>query len=277
MTAPANRATTIAGWFTAVVLCAVTTLVLLIFIDGYALAMHHRLPPNGTFGFRDETTLSCLSAWYAGQKAGFTWFLFAGGPLLVFNIVFCVSAAMKRRSPSEVAAMSMVTLLLVGVVAVIAGIHADSVARAVDTASCSPPPLQQFGPSFNVPHHLGATLAAGSFAFVQILTGVLLIRNWSRAANGKLQRNPYFGIRTPSTMRSEQAWVAGNRAALRLVPLHLLTGVVTVIALLAVAMFTSTIIVVVTGICCLAVFFALIIYTAVFASRFARSADGSLH
>ena len=114
MTAPANRATTIVGWLTAVVLCAVTTLVLLIFIDGYVLAMHHRLPPNGTFGFRDETTLSCLSAWYAGQKAGFAWFLFGGGPLLVFNIVFCVSAAMKRRSPSEVAAMSMVTLLLVG-------------------------------------------------------------------------------------------------------------------------------------------------------------------
>jgi SdpI/YhfL family protein len=257
MPAPANRATTIAGWITAVVVCCATAFLLVTIVDGYVLAMHHRLPPNDTFGFRDATTLSCPSAWYAGQKAGFAWLLFGAGPLLVFNSVFCVAAAIKRRSPWDVVAMSMGTLVPVVVIVVIAGIHADSVAGATNTATtCSPAPLEQFAPSFNLPNRLAAMSTAGSFAFALILIGGLLIRNWSRAANGRLQRNPHFGIRTPSTMRSEDAWVAGNRAALRLVPLYRLAGVA--------------------GISCVTVFFVLTIFTAVVASRAARSADGSV-
>lgn len=276
--APANRAMTLTGWIVATAMSAATAVLLFTIIDGYVLAVHHQLPPNGTFGFRDATTFSCRSAWYAGQKAGFGWLLFGAGPFLVFTIAVGVSAAIKRRSPWEVCAASMGTLVVVVVVIVIAAIHADSVASAITAgANCSPPALEQFGPSFDAPKRLAAILTAGCFAFVQILISVLLIGNWSAAANGHLQRNPYFGVRTPSTMRSEQAWTAGNRAALRLVPLYLLNGVANVVALLAAAMLTSTIIVVVTGIGCFTVFVALTLYTAVFASRAARSADGSLH
>ena len=35
------------------------------------------------------------------------------------------------------------------------------------------------------------------------------------AANGRLRRNPLVGIRLPSTMKNESAWVAGHRAAQR--------------------------------------------------------------
>ena len=68
-----------------------------------------------------------------------------------------------------------------------------------------------------------------AFAFI-VMTVVLIAVDWA-AANGRLQRNQWTGIRTPSTMRTDQAWVAGHRAALRLTPLHLLTLVALLIAL----------------------------------------------
>jgi len=41
------------------------------------------------------------------------------------------------------------------------------------------------------------------------------------------------GVRIPSTMRSDRACAAGHRAALRLMPLHLLTGVGLLLAVLS--------------------------------------------
>jgi uncharacterized membrane protein len=98
--------------------------------------------------------------------------------------------------------------------------------------------------------------------------------NWSRAATGQLQRNPFYGVRTPSTMRSEQAWVAGNRAALRLAPLLLLTTAATCVALFAVALYAWRTVVVLVGICGFTAVLALSIYTAAIANRAARSVDG---
>ena len=126
-----ERATTIVGWIVAVAACAATAFLLVTMIDGYVLAIHHRLQPNDTFGFRDATTRSCLPAWYAAQKAGFSWVLFGYGPVLVLSILFGVAAAIKRRSPWEVSAVVMATLFLLIFAVIIAGIHADSVARAI--------------------------------------------------------------------------------------------------------------------------------------------------
>jgi hypothetical protein len=275
MTAPANRTATITRWVAAVVTCGLTLLLLGFIIVGYVLAIHHRLPPNDAFGFRDATTLACLPAWYAGQQAGFSWLLFGGGSLLVLSIVWCVAAVITRRSPWDVYALSMGTGVLLVVIVVIAAVHADRVARPLAAAAtCSPPALEHFAPTFNASGRLVAILTAAAFAFVQILIGALLISNWSRAAKGQLQRNPNFGIRTPSTLRSEQAWIAGNRAALRQIPLYLVAGGAMVVALLTTALCASTIIVVLTGIGCFATFIGLTIYTAVTASRAARSADG---
>ena len=124
------------------------------------------------------------------------------------------------------------------------------------------------------PERLEATLMAGFFAFAQIVISVGIIGNWSRAATGRLQRNPFLGVRTPSTMRSEQAWVADNRAALRLAPLYLLTTAATCVALFVVALYAWRTIVVLVGIGGFAAVLALSIYTAVIASRAARSVDG---
>jgi SdpI/YfhL protein family len=126
-----ERATTIVGWIVAVVASAATALLLITVVDGYVLAIHHELQPNDTFGFRDATTRSSLPAWYAAQKAGFSWLLFGYGPFLALSILFAVVAAVKRRSPWDVVAVAIGTLILLIFAVIIAGMHADSVARAV--------------------------------------------------------------------------------------------------------------------------------------------------
>jgi hypothetical protein len=126
-----ERATTTVGWIVAVAACAATAFLLVPMVDGYVLAIHHQLQPNDTFGFRDATTRSCLPAWYAAQKAGFSWLLFGYGPFLALSILFGIGAAIKRRSPWDVYVVVMGTLFLLIFAVIIAGIHADSVARAV--------------------------------------------------------------------------------------------------------------------------------------------------
>lgn len=123
------------------------------------------------------------------------------------------------------------------------------------------------------PERSQAILMAGFFALAQILVSVTVIANWSRAATGRLQRNPYYGVRTPSTMRSEQAWVAGNRAALRLRPLYLLTIAATFVPLFAVALHGWRTIVVLVGTGGFVVVLGLFVYAAVIGSRAARAVD----
>jgi p-aminobenzoyl-glutamate transporter AbgT len=77
-------------------------------------------------------------------------------------------------------------------------------------------------------------LAVAAFMAVTfaLLAFLLVAIDWA-AANGRLRRNQWVGIRIPSTMRSDRAWVAGHQAALRLMPLHLLTGVGLLLAVLS--------------------------------------------
>jgi hypothetical protein len=124
----AGRALT---WTGALIAWAATILALAGVVYGYVQAAHHNLPPNGSFGFRDSATFSCLSAWYAGQTAGFGWALWGWGPFLVFAIVACPVAAIKGRDPGDLLVVSAGTLFLGAVALLIAGIHADNVARAV--------------------------------------------------------------------------------------------------------------------------------------------------
>ncbi|MGH3958660.1 MAG: SdpI family protein [Mycobacterium sp.] len=105
-----------------------------------------------------------------------------------------------------------------------------------------------------------------------VLTVVLITVNW-RAANGRLQRNQWAGIRIPSTMRSDQAWVAGHRAALRLTPLYLLVLAGLLTALFVAVLCVSTGVAMLVGIGGLFVYVPVALYSAFVANRAAKAAD----
>jgi len=73
-------------------------------------------------------------------------------------------------------------------------------------------------------------LAAVGLALLLGAGGVLVAAVSRRAADGRLGRNSYAGVRTASTMRSDAAWIAGHAAA---VPLSDSAAVVFVISGLA--------------------------------------------
>ncbi|WP_255396466.1 SdpI family protein [Mycobacterium sp. E3247] len=92
-----------------------------------------------------------------------------------------------------------------------------------------------------------------------------------RAASGRLKRNQWTGIRTRSTMRSDQAWVAGHRAALRLTPLYAFTTAITLIALLVAALSAPFGIVMLVGVGGLLLSVPVALYSAIIAGRAAQS------
>lgn len=125
------------------------------------------------------------------------------------------------------------------------------------------------------PDRTEALVLAGCWFLAPILTTILLVALASRAANGRLERNQWIGIRTPSTMRSDQAWVAGHRAALRLTPLFLLATVVMCVALFAAALYgPTTTLVRLVGFGVFVIVLALVFYSAFVASKAAKSAEG---
>lgn len=117
-----------------------------------------------------------------------------------------------------------------------------------------------------------ALVEAAALALIPIMSTLLMAVLCSRAANGRLARNQWVGIRTPSTMRSDQAWAAGHRAALRLIPLLVLVTIAGCVAIGAVAFYTSKPNVVMgTGIGVAGVVVIVLLYSAVVASRAAKA------
>ena len=114
-----------------------------------------------------------------------------------------------------------------------------------------------------------ASFMAVTFAF---LAFVLVAVDWA-AASGRLRRNQWVGIRIPSTMGSDVGWVAGHRAALRLMPLHLITGVALVVAVMCAPTFKGVHIVAIAG---AGVFVVVAVITAVVAHRAARAVGRDL-
>jgi uncharacterized membrane protein len=106
------------------------------------------------------------------------------------------------------------------------------------------------------------------------LTALLIVIDWA-AAKGRLGRNHFVGIRTPSTMSSDRAWIAGHRAALRLTPLHLVTGVSLLIGVFSARTVAGLNLVGVGG---AIVFVAVAVFTGIVAARAAKAAeDGPGH
>jgi hypothetical protein len=123
------------------------------------------------------------------------------------------------------------------------------------------------------PDRTQALLQAGYWSFIPILAAVLMAVLGRLAANGKLARNSFVGIRTPSTTKSDQAWIAGHRAALRTVPLFVFAAVALTAALFAAALWASIKVVILLGFVSFGVVLALLIWAAIVASKAAKAAD----
>ena len=90
------------------------------------------------------------------------------------------------------------------------------------------------------PDRVQMMVFAAITATVPIVMCAVIIVTSRRAASGKLARNHYVGIRTPSTMRSDAAWVAGHRAATRLSPAVLVITAIVCAAVLWAALYASS-------------------------------------
>lgn len=102
-------------------------------------------------------------------------------------------------------------------------------------------------------------------------TGVLLLWMARAAATGRLRRNQWAGIRTPSTMTSDEAWLAAHQRAER--PTQL-AAAVSILVALSVAIPSSDTILFGSVMVGAAVILGLVVHGAIVGGRAARQAEG---
>lgn len=101
-------------------------------------------------------------------------------------------------------------------------------------------------------------------------TGVLLLWMARAAASGRLRRNALAGIRTPSTMVSDEAWLAAHQRAER--PTQA-AGVVSILVALVMLAPVSEAVMLTTVLVGAAAMLVLVIHGAVVGGRAARALD----
>lgn len=123
------------------------------------------------------------------------------------------------------------------------------------------------------PDRLETLVTVGVWAFMPVLvTGVMIVVS-ARAADGRIARNQWVGIRTRSTMRTDEGWAAGHRAALRLWPLYVVTTLVIWVALGVATVSATNNVVHLMGFIVFAAILALVFYSAVVANKAAKAAE----
>lgn len=74
-------------------------------------------------------------------------------------------------------------------------------------------------------------------AVVMLVSGAVLCYIGFRSARGQLPRNRFAGVRTSATMRSDEAFEVGNRAA---APLTIVAGVVAVLGAVSLVLLSQS-------------------------------------
>lgn len=123
------------------------------------------------------------------------------------------------------------------------------------------------------PDRLETLVTVGVWVVMPVLVTSVMIVVSARAADGRIARNKWVGIRTRSTMRTDEGWAAGHRAALRLWPLYVVTTIVIWVALSVATVSATNKVVHLTGFIVFAVILALVFYSALVASKAAKAAE----
>lgn len=85
--------------------------------------------------------------------------------------------------------------------------------RAPRTCRCGRRPADRVLPLSRGRIASAISVGAVSKAINSAIAGVIVVSVGLLSATGRLPRNLFAGIRIPSTLRSDQAWRAGHRAA----------------------------------------------------------------